>query len=82
MRPTTVSNGGLSGALGWLRVGVKDFVFSNCRTSSLDCVKLSASSSLTRSSCSSSLIWALRFSQRPLMVGTKLGSLGLSFWNV
>lgn len=64
MRPMTVSNGGFSPALGWLRVGTNCFVLANevARDSlSWACV-LSACSSAGRSRFSSS---SMCFSNKP-----------------
>lgn len=82
MRPTTVSNGGLLGALGWLRVGVNDFIVSNCSASLLDLDGTSASSNFGRSCSSSSLICILRSCISDSKVGMKSRSSGVMFWNL
>ena len=79
MRPAAVSNGGLFGTLGWLRVGVNDFVLSNEAASSFDSVMLRDSSNLSRSSFSFSLICLLKSFQRLLIAGMNGESCGLSF---
>ena len=82
INPTTVSNGGFAGALGWLRLGTKAFVrpkdFAIDWLSSL----WSSPSSAGRSSSSSSLICWFRSFMRESRVDTNSGCSGFNFWNL
>jgi len=81
INPTTVSNGGLLGAFGWLRLGTKAFVRpKDLAIDSLSAVWIAASSA-GRSSFSSSLICAFRSFMSASRVGRKSELVDLRFWN-
>lgn len=81
-KPAAVSNGGLSGALGWLRVGAKNLVRWKLRPNLSDCSSLKAFSRATRSCSSSSWMCLLSSSQRLSRVGRNSASEALRFWNL
>jgi hypothetical protein len=82
INPATVSNGGLSGAIGWLRVGtnilvrLKDFAIDSESTLGI------AFSSAGRSDSSSSLICWLRSNIRERRVGSKSALVDGRSWNL
>lgn len=71
MRPTTVSKGGLFGAIGWLRDGTKALVQPKDVAKLPASASLIAASSATRSSFSSSFMCCRRFFMMLSSVGRK-----------
>ncbi|KAL2146396.1 hypothetical protein VTI28DRAFT_4149 [Corynascus sepedonium] len=80
-KPAAVSNGGRSGAAGWLRVGTKCLVRSKLRAIASDDAASMALSSAGRSSFSSSRMCSASVSQSESIAGMKVGSAGPMDWN-
>lgn len=82
IKPTTVSKGGLSGAIGWLREGTNALVRPNDFAMRCASASVRELSRFIRSSISSSLMCRLRSSIRLLSVGMNSGVPAFSDWKV